>query len=255
MLSSRLPPDRGQMPFCQVSVRTSVCHALCSTPRSFSSDRSGRPGLVPGSDRFGSAIALDRPLQSLGLVVGLVRELLDPGKPRLVKTHVELGAEFNQFVGLASDNRTDERHLKADNPVIHAVDLVVVHVLLLDAELPDDNLFSHLPVIQLLPLRHEVFNIAKIPAQVRKLPLDHTADLVCTRLPGFCQVPVLPVGVFTVHSRHGEIVIAADAPDDCLRLLPCLVQQGSVHGITDVHRSAGGIEDQSSAVWCFSCRF
>ena len=32
-----------------------------------------------------SAIALDRPLQSFGLVVGLIRELLDPGKPIVEK--------------------------------------------------------------------------------------------------------------------------------------------------------------------------
>ena len=90
--------------------------------------------------------------------------------------------------------------------------------------------------------------MAKVPAQVRKLPLDHAADPVCTRLLGFCQVQILLVGVFTVHSRYGEIVIVAGSPDDCLRLLPYLVQQESVHGITDVHRSAGGIENQSSAV-------
>ena len=107
--------------------------------------------------------------------------------------------------------------------------------------------FSISPVIQLLPIRHEAPNIVQVPGQVLKLPFDHAGDLVRTWLLGFCQVQVLLVGGFTVHSRHGEIVVVADSPDDCLRLfsLASFSREG-VHGRPDIHRCTGGIEDQRS---------
>ena len=131
------------------------------------------------------------------------------------------------------------------------MNLVVVHVLLLNVELLDDNEFLHLPVIQLLPIRHEAFNIVRVPAQVLKLLFDHAADLVRLGswiLPG-SGTPYVAVSQYILGT--GEIVVVADSPDDCLRLLPRLVQQGGVHGIPDIHRCTGGIEDQRSAVWRF----
>ena len=100
-----------------------------------------------------------------------------------------------------------------------------------------------------IPLTEEVLQISDVPAYIRKLFLYRLTDFFLCVLPAFYKCQVVFPCVPAVTAREYKPIAFAHPINDIFQLFPCLVQEGDVLWVSDVHGGTGGIDNKCPTVW------
>ena len=110
---------------------------------------------------FSLIIPVDDILKDLTLVIGFERDLFNTAKT-IHDAQVQLCSELDICCSFSADDRTDKRLADAYDPVQHRMCPVIVHVLLLFADLLYDLYQSLLFVICLIAVISEPADVVKV---------------------------------------------------------------------------------------------
>ena len=133
--------------------------------------------------------------------------------------------KFNRCFDLTSDDRPEPWLRNTYNPMLHRMDSVIIHILLLfiqpdDGKIQTDSLTCHG-----ITITHELFQIAKISFYVAKLSAECTADFLCRVLPALSKCKILFSGTFTVSSWQLKTITFTKTINHDFQLFSCIVQK------------------------------
>lgn len=150
------------------------------------------------------------------LIVCLIGIELHPGVPAGIDAEVHLRPELYWLRHLPPHDRADERHVQAHNPLVHAVHLVVVHVLLLAVEFLDGPHLRRLLRCQCEALPQERLDVPGVAGHTVQQDAHHVAYLLLALLP---------------RLGKGQVLLACHAAVCARLLLPVFLADSVQHGL------------------------
>ena len=136
----------------------------------------------------------------------------------------------------------------ADNAVRDAVDVVVVHVLLLLVDFTQRIQSLRLPVGKLLSQRQFCINRFQIAFEITELLADRGACLLCRVFAAAGVLQIILAGTFAVAAGLLAISGIVQNIQQLLRVFPRFVEQRNILRIANIRRRAGRVNRQRSAV-------
>ena len=163
--------------------------------------------------------------QAGALVVCLERYFFDTPITFAVKTEIKFCIKFNRCFDLASDDRPEPWLRNTYNAVLHRMNSVIIHILLLFIQPDDGKIQTDILTCHGITFTHELFQLAKISFYVAKLSAECTADFLCRVLPTLSKCKILFSGTFTVSSWQFKTITFTKTVNHVFQLFSCFVQK------------------------------
>ena len=163
-------------------------------------------------------------------------------------TDVQLRTKLHRLSCFSPYNGSDERLAHADDPVRHAVGVVIIHVLLLLIDGADRIQTFHLPCGQGFSKGQFAIYGIEVTPEISQLLSDCFAGHLGGMLATSCVFQVIFPGTLAVSAWLLPIRGIMEIIQKRLGVLSGLIEKRNILGITDIGRCTGGVHNHGAAV-------
>ena len=168
--------------------------------------------------------------------------------PAVRDTDVKFHAKLYRLSDLSTHNRAHKWLADADNPVLNAVGMVVIHELLLLINLADCLQTLCLVNVQRFPLIQLFIYGGKVSFQIVQLFSNGFACHFCGVLAAADILQVFFSSALAVGTWLLTVGRAMEHIQHFFSVFSGFIQQGNILGISDIGRSAGSIYYHGTAI-------